>query len=72
MLKSGNPDRIERAQLVWQPGRYACSLPMIERMVDAATATEGVAGAQLAGAGLGGCLMVLVRREAVPALRPNL
>ena len=71
-LESRDPERIERAQLAWQPGRYACSLPVIDRMVDIATATGGVAGAQLAGAGLGGCLMVLVRREAVPALRANL
>ncbi len=38
-------------------------------MVDIALETEGVAGAQLAGAGLGGCMMVLARREAIPALR---
>jgi len=71
-LASGDPERLERAQLAWQPGRYACSLPAIDRMVDVAAATEGVAGAQLAGAGLGGCLMVLLRREAVPALRAGL
>jgi N-acetylgalactosamine kinase len=71
-LECGDPDRIARAQLAWQPGCYACSLPEIDRMVDVATATEGVVGAQLAGAGLGGCLMVLVRRQAVPALRANL
>jgi N-acetylgalactosamine kinase len=71
-LESHDPERTERAQLAWQPGRYACSLPLIDRMVDIAAATEGVAGAQLAGAGLGGCLMVLARREAVPALRTNL
>lgn len=71
-LESQDPDRVERAQLAWQPGRYACSLPAIDRMVDIAAATEGVAGAQLAGAGLGGCFMVLCRREAVPELRANL
>lgn len=71
-LESGDPERAELAQLAWQPGRYACSLPAIDRLVDIAAATEGVAGAQLAGAGLGGCLMVLVRREAVPGLRDNL
>ena len=71
-LESLDPEGSDRAQLAWQPGRYACSLPAIDRMVDAAAATEGVAGAQLAGAGLGGCLMVLIRREAVPALRANL
>jgi N-acetylgalactosamine kinase len=71
-LESGDPKRIDRAQLARQPGRYACSLPVIDRMVDIASATPGVAGAQLAGAGLGGCLMVLVRRETVPVLRANL
>lgn len=71
-LESGEPDRVERAQLRWQPGRYACSLPAIDRMVDIANATEGVAGAQLAGAGLGGCMMVLAKREAVAALSENL
>ncbi len=71
-LESQDPERIERAQLAWQPGCYACSLPVIDRMVDVAAATVGVAGAQLAGAGLGGCLMVLLHREAVPALRANL
>lgn len=71
-LDSEEPGRVESAQLAWQPGSYACSLPVIDRMVDAAAATEGVAGAQLAGAGLGGCLMVLVRRDAVARLRANL
>jgi len=68
-LESEDPVRVERAQLIWQSGRYACSLPAIDRMVDIALETEGVAGAQLAGAGLGGCMMVLARREAIPALR---
>lgn len=71
-LESGDPERVERAQLVWQPGSYACSLPAIDRMVDIANATEGVAGAQLAGAGLGGCMMVLARRDAVIHLTERL
>jgi N-acetylgalactosamine kinase len=37
-------------------------------MVDVALRTEGVVGAQLAGAGLGGCMMVLARQEAVDQL----
>ena len=61
-----------RAQLQWQPGGYHCSVPAIDRMVDIATATEGVAGAQLAGAGLGGCMMVLARRDAIERLIENL
>ncbi len=51
------------ADLASQPGRYACSTPTIDRLVDVANATQGVVGAQLAGAGLGGCMMALVHRE---------
>jgi galactokinase len=68
-LQSENPRRVLRAQLFMQPGAYACSTPEIDRMVDIATGVPGVAGAQIAGAGLGGCIMALVRRESVPALR---
>lgn len=67
-LESGDPERVLRAQLQWQPGAYACSIPAIDRMVDIATSTPGVAGAQLAGAGLGGCMMVLALKSAIPEL----
>jgi N-acetylgalactosamine kinase len=53
-------------------GSYACSTPDIDRMVDLAKAVPGVVGAQLAGAGLGGCMMVLVRPEALSALQQTL
>ena len=49
--------------MAMQPGRYACSTRAIDRIVDLALDTDGVIGAQLAGAGLGGCMMVLVRAE---------
>ena len=65
-LMSEDPDRVLAGQLYAQPGGYACSLPEIDRMVDIALATKGVLGAQLAGAGLGGCMMVLARKHAVP------
>ena len=52
-LESGEPERVERAQLHWQPGSYRCSVPEIDHMVDLALRVEGVVGAQLAGAGLG-------------------
>jgi galactokinase len=44
----------------------------IDLMVDIALTTPGIVGAQLAGAGLGGCMMVLAHREAVRALMENL
>ncbi len=43
-------------------GAYGCSLPAIDEMVDFALQLPGVEGAQLAGAGLGGCVMALVQR----------
>ena len=43
-------------------GAYACSLPELDRIVDTARRQPGVEGAQLAGAGLGGCIMVLVQK----------
>jgi N-acetylgalactosamine kinase len=71
-LESGDPDRVSRAQLQGQPGRYHCSLPEIDRMVHISLQTEGVVGAQLAGAGLGGCMMALAHRDAVSNLVTNL
>lgn len=58
----------EAAALHRQVGAYACSIPQIDRMVDIALAVDGVAGAQIAGAGLGGCIMVLVKQEAADYL----
>lgn len=71
-LESGDVDRVIRSQLIYQPGAYSCSLPAIDRMVDIALRTEGVLGAQLAGAGLGGCMMILAKNEAVETLRKRL
>ena len=63
-LQSEDPDRVLAAQLYMQPGSYACSTPEIDRMVDIALATPGVLGAQLSGAGLGGCMMILAKQDA--------
>jgi N-acetylgalactosamine kinase len=68
-LGSEDPQRVLRAQLFLQPGSYACSTPEIDQMVDLASGVPGVVGAQIAGAGLGGCIMVLVRKENVEAVR---
>jgi N-acetylgalactosamine kinase len=56
-------------RLLTVPGSYACSTPELDSMVDIALSVEGVAGAQLAGAGLGGCIMVLCRDDATEPLR---
>ena len=71
-LASEDPQRVQRAQLWMQPGSYACSTPEIDQMADVAAAVPGVAGAQIAGAGLGGCIMVLASKESVEAVRKAL
>jgi galactokinase len=58
----------ENADLAGQSGHYACSTEAVDRLVDIAGATEGVIGAQLAGAGLGGCMMIVVHRDALEPL----
>ena len=43
-LESKDPERLNRAQLQWQPGSYRCSLPEIDRMVEISLGTKGVLG----------------------------
>ena len=45
---------------------YDISCPELEALIQAARAVEGTAGARLTGAGWGGCVVALVRQEAVP------
>ena len=71
-LESGEPERVLAAQLHMQPGAYACSTPELDLIVDVALRTEGVVGAQMAGAGLGGGVMALVRDECVGKLESAL
>lgn len=71
-LHSEDAERVEAAQLQWQPGSYRCSTQEIDLLVDLALRAPGVLGAQLAGAGLGGCMMVLAQQAALPALRERL
>jgi len=61
--ESSDPQRIERARLWRQGGGYNVSLPELDTLVDIALATPGVAGAKLVGAGMGGCIVVIVRSE---------
>ena len=53
-------------------GAYRCSTERIDRMVDIARGVGGVYGAQLAGAGLGGCVMILADSSAVSRVRTAL
>ena len=71
-LAGEDPRRLQAAQLHRQPGAYGCSLPPIDKMVDLAGAIPGVYGAQLGGAGLGGCIMILARPEAIETVRETL
>ena len=70
--ESGNASRAAQAALHRQPGGYRASTQQIDALVDIAGRTPGVAGAQIAGAGLGGCAMVLVEVDAVERLTQRL
>lgn len=60
------------ANLAMQPGAYRCSTPNIDRMVDIALADRNVLGAQILGAGLGGCILVLISRDKYPELETRM
>ena len=60
------------ADLAELSGDYGCSLPELDRIVDLARRQPGVEGAQLAGAGLGGCIMVLVQKPRTAELAEDL
>ena len=54
------------------PGGYRVSTPEIDHLVDIALGIEGVLGARLTGAGLGGCLVILAHQHAVGELLARL
>ena len=53
----------EEADIALQPGAYACSVPEIDALCDMLNNSEGVLGSQMLGAGLGGCIAILVKKE---------
>ena len=63
---------VTNADLAVQPGRYACSTSALDQLVDISNSVDGVVGSQLAGAGLGGCMMILVRADALDNLMRQL
>jgi len=71
-IESGDTARMSRAQLWRQGGGYNVSLPEVDTLVDIALATDGVIGAGLVGAGMGGCIVAIVRNEHAPQLIENM
>ena len=67
-LIAGARTGAEKSLLALQPGAYSCSIPQIDRMVDVALSIRGVMGAQILGAGLGGCMLVLAHEDSYEAL----
>ena len=66
--ESSDQARIDAA-LVWaQPGGYNVSVPGIDMLVDLAMEVDGVVGAGLVGAGLGGSMIALVKADSADAL----
>ncbi len=57
--KNGDSDSL----LYKQGGGYACSVTEIDVLIDKVLREKGVLGAQISGAGLGGCIMILCRKD---------
>ena len=71
-LQSGDVARVAEAAIERQPGAYACSTEVIDALVDDCLVQPGVLGAELSGAGLGGCILVLVETRHADALLRHL
>lgn len=71
-LESGDPGRMSRGALWRQSGGYDASLPEIDALVDIALASPGVIGAGLVGAGMGGCIVLLVEDKHAPGVIENM
>ncbi len=60
------------AQLWCQPGRYRCSTPRLDEIVDCIRYVAPEAGAHLAGGGLGGSIIVICRTHDVAKISDTL
>ncbi len=62
-LESSDSGKRQRARIYNQPGAYGCSTPELDFIVDLVKQIPTVKGAKLTGAGLGGCILILVEKE---------
>jgi galactokinase len=67
-LQEKDPVKREKSRLYQQPGGYEVSCKELDELVDLARSVKGVLGAGLVGAGLGGSIVVLVKKKSVPPL----
>ena len=51
-----------------QTGAYRCSTVEIDALCDLLNATDGVLGSELVGAGLGGCVVALIQKDAAESV----
>ena len=69
---SGTPMAVKGDSLAEEYGAYACSTPRIDALCDMMNETEGVQGCERSGAGLGGCVLILVEKEKTDAVMEKL
>ena len=62
-LRSSELGVTKQTRIYNQPGVYRCSTPELDFIVNLAKNIHGVKGAKLTGAGLGGCVLILVQKE---------
>lgn len=71
-LESGDRDRVEQARLWRQSGGYDVSVAEMDMLVDIALSIEGVVGAGLVGAGMGGSVVAVVEEKYAQQLIDNM
>lgn len=61
--ESENQKEREKSEVYYQPGAYRCSVEEVDFIVDLVKNIKGVKGAKITGAGLGGCVVILVEND---------